>query len=157
MNTRFQSSTILIGDDDADDRFLVEEALAECEPRYPLRFAQDGVEVMDYLHRVGPYADTTAYPTPGLILLDLNMPRKGGREVLREIRSDPRLRNIPVVVWTTSRAEEDLEGSYRDGANRCITKPSNFQEIQLMLRDLTQTWLPQQDSGDRDKSPHDCN
>ncbi|MDZ4812597.1 MAG: response regulator [Pseudomonadota bacterium] len=157
MNTPFQSSTILIGDDDADDRFLVEEALAECEPRYPLRFAQDGVEVMDYLHRVGPYADTTAYPTPGLILLDLNMPRKGGREVLREIRSDPHLRNIPVVVWTTSRAEEDLEGSYLDGANRCITKPSNFQEIQLMLRDLTQTWLPQQNCSDPGKAVVKCN
>lgn len=143
MNALVRTSTILIGDDDPDDRFLVEEALTESDPSYPLRFAQDGVEVMNYLNRIGPFADEAVYPTPSLILLDLNMPRKDGREALREIRSNARLRGIPVVVWTTSRAEEDAQASYRDGANRFVTKPSNFQEIQAVLRELTQTLLPQ--------------
>ncbi len=133
--------TILMADDDPDDRLMARDAFAECALGNPLRFAEDGEELMAYLHRLGRYADQDAYPTPGLILLDLNMPKKDGREALREIKADPDLRRIPVVVLTTSKAEEDVARSYLDGANSFITKPASFEGLVDVVQSLGKYWL----------------
>jgi CheY-like chemotaxis protein len=101
----------------------------------------DGEELMDYLHRRGRYADPASSPEPSLILLDLNMPRKDGREALMEIKSDARLKSIPVVILTTSKAEEDVRRLYELGANSFITKPATFQGLAEMLRTLSQYWF----------------
>src|ERR687890_587725 len=108
MSQTAKSITILIADDDADDRLLARDALAESRLANDVRFVEDGEQLMDYLHRKGKYADPAVSPRPGLILLDLNMPRKDGREALREIKADPTLRSIPIVVLTTSKQEEDI-------------------------------------------------
>src|SRR5688500_12972138 len=100
--------TILMAEDEADDRQMTKEALEESRLSNDLRVVEDGVEMMDYLLRRNKYADPETSPRPGLILLDLNMPRKDGREALAEIKADPKLRNIRVVVLTTSKAEEDI-------------------------------------------------
>jgi len=133
--------TILMAEDDADDRLMAREAFQECRLGNPLQFVVDGEELMDYLHRRGKYADQALYPMPGLILLDLNMPRKDGREALREIKSDPSLRDIPVVVLTTSKAQEDVATSYCDGANSFITKPVTFAALIEVVRALGKYWL----------------
>ena len=108
--------TILVADDDADDRMMIKDAFVESRLANPLYFVEDGEELMDYLHRRGKFNDPALSPKPGLILLDLNMPRKDGREALKEIRADETLRRIPIVVLTTSKAEEDI---YRTYARPC--------------------------------------
>src|SRR5688500_8235115 len=108
---------ILLADDDEEDRMLAANALEESRVVNDFRFVEDGEELLDYLYHRGKYADPQSSPTPGLILLDLNMPRKDGREALREIKVDPDLRRIPVVVLTTSKAEEDIYRTYVLGAN----------------------------------------
>jgi CheY-like chemotaxis protein len=104
--------TILMADDDPDDRLLLQEAWEENRLANVLHFVEDGEALMDYLHRRGRYTSLINEPLPGLILLDLNMPKKDGREALRELKADPHLRRIPVVVLTTSKAEEDILRSY---------------------------------------------
>ena len=133
--------TILMAEDDADDRLMTREAFLECRLGNPLQFVVDGEDLMNYLHRRGVYADEARYPMPGLILLDLNMPRKDGREALREIKSDPALRDIPVVVLTTSKAEEDVAKCYADGANSFITKPVSFTALIEVVQTLGKYWL----------------
>ena len=133
--------TILMAEDDADDRLMTREAFQECRLGNPLQFVADGEELMDYLKRRGAFADAVRYPMPGLILLDLNMPRKDGREALREIKADPELREIPVVVLTTSKAEEDVANSYSDGANSFITKPVSFAALIEVVQTLGKYWL----------------
>ena len=133
--------TILLADDDADDRMLARDALAESRLANDLRFVQDGEELMDYLHRRGRYASVESAPRPGLILLDLNMPRKDGREALREIKSAPGLRSIPIVVLTTSKAEEDIYRSYDLGVNSFITKPVTFEGLVAVMRGLGRYWF----------------
>lgn len=133
--------TILMAEDDADDRLMTREAFQECRLGNPLQFVVDGEELMDYLKRRGQFADAARYPMPGLILLDLNMPRKDGREALREIKADPALRDIPVVVLTTSKAEEDVANSYSDGANSFITKPVSFAALIEVVQTLGKYWL----------------
>ncbi|HEX4853642.1 response regulator [Arenimonas sp.] len=133
--------TILMAEDDADDRLMTREAFQECRLGNPLQFVADGEELMDYLKRRGPYADSVRFPMPGLILLDLNMPRKDGREALREIKADPELREIPVVVLTTSKAEEDVANSYSAGANSFITKPVSFAALIEVVQTLGKYWL----------------
>ena len=115
--------TILVADDDPDDRLLAKHALEKSRLANDLRFVEDGEELVDYLYRRGKFADPRTSPRPGLILLDLNMPRKDGREALKEIKSDPKLRDIPVVVLTTSKADEDIARIYSLGGNSYITKP----------------------------------
>lgn len=132
--------TILIADDDEDDRFLAEEALQESRLANELQFVEDGEELMEYLQRRGRYEGSDA-PRPGLILLDLNMPRKDGREALREIKSDPELRSIPVVVLTTSKAEEDILRTYDLGVNSFITKPVTFDGLVDIMRLLGRYWF----------------
>src|SRR5262245_22080100 len=115
---------------------LVEDAFVESRLANELRFVEDGEQLMDYLYRRGRYTDPTSSPRPGVILLDLNMPRKDGREALKEIKSDPRLRQIPVVVLTTSRTEEDIFRSYDLGVNSFITKPVTFVAMVELLKML---------------------
>ena len=133
--------TFLIAEDDPDDRLLINEAFQESLVSNSVFFVEDGVELMDYLNRQGRYADPAVAPTPDLILLDLNMPRKDGREALAEIKSDPRLRYIPVVVLTTSKAEEDIMRSYDIGAASYITKPVTFDGLVEAIKGFKQYWV----------------
>jgi two-component system response regulator len=141
MPDRNKPITILLADDDPDDRQLTKEAFEENHLANDLRFVADGEELMDYLHQRGKYAAPGAAPAPGLILLDLNMPRKDGREALREIKADPRLRNIRVIVMTTSKAEEDVIRSYDLSAASYITKPVTFERLVEVIRTLGKYWL----------------
>jgi two-component system response regulator len=133
--------TILMAEDDPDDRMMTREAFDESHLRNDLRFVGDGVELMDYLKRRGAYADPETSPRPGLILLDLNMPRKDGREALVEIKSDPELKNIRVVILTTSKADEDILRSYDLSAASYITKPVTFDALLDVVRTLGKYWL----------------
>jgi len=132
---------ILLADDDEEDRMLAADALAESRVVNDFRFVEDGEELLDYLYHRGKYGDPQLSPTPGLILLDLNMPRKDGREALREIKADPDLRRIPVVVLTTSKAEEDIYRTYDLGANSFITKPVSFEGLVAVMRDIGRYWI----------------
>ena len=134
--------TILLADDDEDDQLLIRDALQDARLANPIRCVQDGQELLDYLRREGAYADPSAdAPLPGIILLDLNMPRKDGREALAEIKSDPNLRRIPVVVLTTSEDEADVVRSYDLGVNSFITKPVTFTGLVAALRTWQHYWL----------------
>ncbi|WP_434390820.1 response regulator [Melittangium boletus] len=130
-----------MADDDPDDRELALTAIQESRLVNELRFVEDGEELMQYLRREGRYREPKDAPRPGLILLDLNMPRKDGREALREIKSDPVLKHIPVVVLTTSKAEEDILRSYGLGANCFITKPVTFEGLVDVVKVLDRHWL----------------
>ncbi len=133
---------ILLADDDEDDRQLTSEALGEAQVSSELRCVKDGEELLDYLCRRGDYGPGGRDATPpGVILLDLNMPRMDGREALSKIKSDPDLRRIPVVVLTTSRAEEDIVRSYELGANSFITKPPTFTGLVEVARGFARYWL----------------
>ena len=133
--------TILMADDDADDRALTKEALEEGHLINTIRFVEHGEELIEYLKRTGRYAPPAEAPRPGLILLDLNMPRKDGRAVLKEIKSDPDLRTIPVVVLTTSKADEDVYRSYDLGVNSYIVKPVTFEALVDILQTLEKYWF----------------
>ncbi len=141
MSLKSKPITILMADDDPDDRELTREAFEENHLANDLRFVEDGEELLDYLHQRGKYAAEGAAPTPGLILLDLNMPRKDGREALQEIKSDPRLRNIRVIVMTTSKAEEDVLRSYDLSAASYITKPVTFERLVDVVKTIGKYWL----------------
>jgi CheY-like chemotaxis protein len=133
--------TILMADDDADDRDLTRDAMNRGKLPSELRCVEDGEELLDYLHRRGRYANPDDAPLPGLILLDLNMPRMDGREALRTIKSNPALRRIPIIILSTSRRAEDVLGSYDMGANCYITKPSTFEELVEIVKVLDKHWL----------------
>lgn len=141
MKDRGKPITLLVVEDDPGDRVLVQEALAESRLADGLYFVEDGEELMDYLHRRGRYADLAAAPRPGLILLDLNMPRKNGREALREIKADAELRRIPVVVLTTSKAEADICRSYDLGASSFVVKPVSFEGFVEVMQTLVRYWF----------------
>ena len=132
---------ILLADDDEEDRMLACDALAESRLSNAINCVTDGEDLMDYLHRRGKYAPPAEAPRPGLILLDLNMPKKDGREALREIKSDPALRQIPVVVMTTSKAEEDIFHSYDSGASSFITKPVTFEGLIDVMKGVGRYWF----------------
>jgi len=120
---------------------LATEGFEESKLVNDLRFVKDGEELMDYLYRRGEYSEPENAPRPGLILLDLNMPRKDGREALEEIKADPNLRSIPVIVLTVSKVEEDIMRSYDSGANSYISKPVSFVGLVEVLRSLSIYWL----------------
>ena len=141
MNNPRKPFTILLADDDPEDRMLTRDALAESRCANQLDNVGDGEELMDYLHRRGKYAHLAGTPLPGLILLDLNMPRKDGREALKEIKSDPHLRRIPVVVLTTSKAEEDIYRTYDLGVNSFISKPVKFDGLVTIMQTLSRYWV----------------
>jgi CheY-like chemotaxis protein len=134
-------ATILFAEDDPDDRLLARQAFEKSRLTSDLRFVEDGEELIDYLHRRGKYANPLESPRPGLILLDLNMPRKDGREALREIKSNPELRDIPVVVLTTSKAAEDIISTYHLGVNSYIAKPSRFSALVQVMKTLGKYWF----------------
>jgi CheY-like chemotaxis protein len=133
--------TIVLADDDPDDRQLTEEAFTENRLANQLQCVEDGEELLDYLHRRGQYERLRGEPLPGLILLDLNMPRKDGREALKEIKADPNLRRIPIVVLTTSKAEEDILRSYDLGVNSYVTKPVTFKSLVELVKVLGRYWF----------------
>jgi CheY-like chemotaxis protein len=128
-----------MADDDPDDRLLVKEAFEENRLMNSLETVEDGEELMDFLHKRGKYVGTSI--TPGLVLLDLNMPKKSGLEALREIKADPNLRRLPVVILTTSKAEEDIVRSYDLGVNSFIVKPVSFDSLVELIRDLDKYWF----------------
>lgn len=133
--------TILLAEDDPDDRMLTTRALERNGLSLDVRTVSDGEELMDYLHQRGPYSEEGSAPKPALILLDLNMPRKDGREALAEIKADPALRRIPVVVLTTSEAEQDIRQSYELGVNAFVSKPVTFERLSESIELMGRFWL----------------
>jgi CheY-like chemotaxis protein len=132
---------ILMADDDDDDYLLTKKAFKESRLLNTLNRVKDGEELLEYLHHVAPFEDKSKYPRPGVILLDLNMPRKDGREALKEIKMDPDLADIPVVVFTTSKAEEDVYRTYQLGVNSFITKPVTFDTLIHTMQTLGDYWF----------------
>lgn len=141
MSEKKKPITILMADDDPDDRFMTKEAFKEAMLINDLRFVEDGEELLEYLYHRGRYSDPESAPRPGLTLLDLNMPRKDGREALAEIKADQDLRRIPIVILTTSKAEEDIIRTYDLGSNSYITKPVSFESLVTIMKALSKYWL----------------
>jgi CheY-like chemotaxis protein len=141
MINQAKAITILMADDDPDDRNLTRDALQESRLVNDLRFVKDGEELLQYLRHQGEFSDEQKAPRPGLILLDLNMPRKDGKAALEEIKSDPELRQIPVVILTTSKADEDVYRSYDLGVNSYIVKPVTFEALVDILQTLEKYWF----------------
>jgi CheY-like chemotaxis protein len=131
---------ILMAEDDPDDRLLLEQALKEIRFPGDLRFVEDGEALMRYLQHMGDYSDNTTFPRPTIILMDLNMPKKDGRQALTEIKRDPDLRQIPVIVWTTSDLNEDIKRCHEAGADSFITKPMSYTELVNTVRELFSKW-----------------
>lgn len=136
-----QKINILVADDDPDDRMLIEEAFEENRVTNSISFVVDGEDLLDYLNRRGKWSDPMDSPRPGLILLDLNMPRMDGREALSRLKADPKLAKIPVVVLTTSKQEEDILRTYGLGVNSFITKPVTFEGLLRVTQVLTSYWI----------------
>jgi CheY-like chemotaxis protein len=141
MSQQPNSISILLADDDADDRMMAEDALMECRLTNHIDFVEDGVELLAYLRCEGKYAEPGAARRPGLIILDLNMPKMDGREALRVIKADPSFRRIPIVVMTTSKAEEDIYRTYELGVSSFITKPVTFEGLVTVMRQLGKYWF----------------
>ncbi|QMW00306.1 response regulator [Spirosoma foliorum] len=132
--------TILIADDDTDDRLFMDKALRQSGYTQNVQFVEDGEELMEYLRQEGRYNEENA-PWPNLLILDLNMPRKNGFQALNEIKDDPKLRRLPVVVMTTSSADEDVLKTYNLGVNSFVTKPFNFNRLVEMVSALKTYWI----------------
>ncbi len=141
MTTPSPSITILTAEDDPDDRMLVKDAFIESGQDNKLFFVVDGIDLLQFLRHQGNYAAIEESPTPDLILLDLNMPRKDGRESLAEIKADPDLRYIPVVVLTASEAEADILRTYNLGGAGFIIKPETFEGLLEVVKGLNQYWF----------------
>ncbi|MDO3388507.1 response regulator [Gilvimarinus sp. SDUM040013] len=141
MSTEKKPLVILMADDDEDDRLLTAEALVESRVLNELHFVEDGVQLLNYLRGEGQYSDRAKYPLPGLILLDLNMPKMDGREALAQLKQDPVLKRTPVVILTTSKAEEDMLRGYDLGAASYITKPVTFDVLVELMRTLGRYWV----------------
>ena len=135
------STVLLMADDDPGDCLLTEKALRKAQITCPLYVVHDGAELMDYLKREGDYADPAASPRPSLILLDLNMPKVNGTEVLERLRDEPELNSIPVVILTTSDEERDIASSYALGANAYMVKPSAFDDMVSVAQVVKSHWL----------------
>ena len=141
MGRKGEDVIILYAEDDPEDRMLVEDAMDESRLANEMHFVEDGEELMDYLHRRNKYAELSDKPLPGLILLDLNMPKKDGREALEEIKADPDLKRIPIVVLTTSKAEEDILSTYDLGVSGFIIKPVTFESLVSLLKTVSKYWF----------------
>ena len=136
-----QPVPILMAEDDEDDRLLAQDAFDESRLVNPLFFVNDGEELLDYLYHRERYAAAEQFPLPGLILLDLNMPKKDGREALQEIKADANLRQIPIIVLTTSHEEEDIVRSYSLGVSSFITKPVTFEQLVEVIQCIGHYWF----------------
>lgn len=150
MKNQEKPITILIAEDDADDRLLLKEAFEENRLANGIYFVNDGEKLIEYLYQRGEFKNA---PKPGLVLLDLNMPKKDGREALKEIKADPNLRSIPIVIMTTSKADEDIIRSYDLGVNSFITKPVSFESFVRVVKTVAEYWfqivqLPPENIGD---------
>ncbi|VUD58883.1 Response regulator rcp1 [Thalassocella blandensis] len=132
---------ILMADDDADDKMLTKEALHESRVLNELYFVDNGVELLEYLRGEGKFSDRVKYPFPSIVLLDLNMPKMDGREALAEIKKDKNLRSVPVVILTTSKAEEDMVKGYDLGAASYITKPVTFEDLVRLMTTVGKYWV----------------
>jgi CheY-like chemotaxis protein len=132
---------IVVADDDADDRMMIKDAFEEAKLGNPVDFVEDGVELLEYLNREGKYKHLTNQPYPGFILLDLNMPRKDGRTALKEIKESAELHRIPIVILTTSKAEEDIIKTYNLGVNSFICKPVSFDGLVEIVRTVGRYWI----------------
>lgn len=132
---------ILVAEDDPDDRMLLQDAFEESRINNELRFVEDGEQLIAYLRREGEYAGPGKAPSPGMILLDLNMPRMDGREALGIIKADPTLRRIPIIVLTTSKAESDIVSTYGLGVSSFITKPVTFAGLVEVVQALGRYWI----------------
>lgn len=141
MSRRKTSTLFVIADDDPDDRMMIREALTEGRVGNELHEVIDGTDLLAYLRREGKYGNLGDTPCPALVLLDLNMPRMDGREALREMKSDPRLRAIPVVVLTTSQSEDDIAVSYDAGASSYVTKPVGFAALVDLMQVIGKYWV----------------
>lgn len=132
---------ILVAEDDADDRFLLETAFAENGFKGKLEFVENGVELLEYLRNLNATENNAEHPLPGFILLDLNMPKKDGREVLKEIKEDPRFKKIPVIVFTTTKNENEINRCYELGANTYVVKPVGFENLVKTIEDIRSYWF----------------
>lgn len=141
MRERRRHITILCAEDDPEDRMLIEDAMEDSRLVNDLHFVEDGEQLMDYLYRRGKYTELNNVPLPGLILLDLNMPKKDGREALEEIKADPDLRRIPIVVLTTSKAEEDILRTYDLGVSGFVVKPVTFETLVTIMKTVSKYWF----------------
>lgn len=141
MNNTNGPVVILLADDDEEDRMLARDALEASRLSNEIYSVEDGEELMDYLHRRGKFSPPASAPRPGLILLDLNMPKMDGREALREIKAHADFRHIPIVVLTTSKAEEDIYRSYDSGASSFISKPVTFAGLVELMKGLKHYWF----------------
>lgn len=141
MSRQTTPISIVVADDDEDDRMMIQEAFEEARLANDLQFVEDGEELLACLRREGPYAHLAGKPYPGVVLLDLNMPKKDGREALRELKADPELCRIPVVVLTTSEAEEDIVRTYGLGVSSFITKPVTFDALVDAVKVLCRYWI----------------
>lgn len=148
MSTSKSPFVVLMADDDEDDRLLASEALLESESRYEMRFVKDGVELMQYLRREGDFRQQADVVRPNLILLDLNMPRKDGREALAEIKSDPDLGQIPVIILTTSSTHKDIFQSNSLGAASYRTKPVTFKAMVDFMKALGSLFYESRNKGE---------
>ena len=140
MHRKLSTMTILIADDDPDDRMFLEQAMRQNGYNQVIRCVDDGEDLMAYLRREGKYSEQDA-PWPNLLILDLNMPRKNGFQALQEIKNDPQLRRLPVIVMTTSSADEDVIRTYNLGVNSFVTKPINFSRLVEMIGALKVYWM----------------
>jgi CheY-like chemotaxis protein len=140
-SSRRNKAVVLIAEDDPDDRLLCQEALTEIGKNIHTVFVNDGEELLEYLLRRGEYRNPESSPSPGIILLDLNMPRMDGRQVLREIKADPFLRKIPIVVLTTSSSEDDINYCYKQGVCGYITKPTYYEDLIKSMNTLSRYWF----------------
>lgn len=133
---------VLMAEDDPDDRLFIEQAFRDLCLGGALHFVENGEELMNFLRRRGSYSDPRSSPRPALILLDLNMPKKDGRQCLAEIKSDSGLQDIPVVVWTTSNLEEDIARCFEAGADSYMTKPASYPGLLEAVREIGRRWFP---------------
>ena len=141
MNSIEKLPSIHMCDDDPDDQLLVADALEEAEITIPIDFTNNGLELLQYLSREGKFSHLQGQPLPGLILLDLNMPIKDGREVLNKLKQNEKFKSIPVVVLTTSKAEQDIAKSYDMGVNSFIVKPVSFDRLVELIKSTADYWF----------------
>lgn len=141
INKHYKEAVILLVEDSLADQELVRRVMEHSKIRNELRVVEDGVEAMAYLKNEDGYSDTSRFPKPDLVLLDINMPRMDGKQVLSEIRKDSNLKSVPVIILTTSTSEKDVFESYHLGANAYVSKPVDFEGFTDAIRQMESFWL----------------